>query len=122
LVKSSLDEVRRNLAKTGYPSHHLHFIEGDVCATLRNPVNVPNSIAILRLDTDWYDSTRTELEVLYEKVSPGGVVLIDDYGYWLGARKAVDEFIERLSDPVYLCRTDNTGIEFVKPHKATVSR
>jgi len=122
LVKSSLGDVRRNLAKIGYPSQHLHFIEGDVCATLRNPVNVPNSIAILRLDTDWYDSTRIELEVLYEKVSPGGVVLIDDYGYWLGARKAVDEFIERLPEPVYLCRTDNTGIEFVKPHQMAVGR
>jgi O-methyltransferase len=122
MVKSSLDEVRHNLAETRYPWHRLHFIEGDVCATLRIPLNVPNSIAILRLDTDWYDSTRTELEVLYEKVSPGGVVLVDDYGYWLGARKAVDEFIERLPDPVYLCRTDDTGIEFVKPHIRAGSR
>jgi O-methyltransferase len=115
MCKSSLNEVRHNLAEIGYPSHRLHFIEGDVCATLRNPPNVPVSIAILRLDTDWYDSTRAELEILYEKISPGGVVLVDDYGYWLGARKAVDEFIGRLPYPVYLCRTDTTGIEFVKP-------
>jgi hypothetical protein len=117
MVKSGLEEVRHNMAQTGYPVHRLHYIAGDVCATLRKPPNVPNNIAILRLDTDWYDSTRVELEILYEKVSPGGVVLVDDYGYWLGARKAVDEFIEHLPYPVYLGRTDNTGIEFVKPQK-----
>jgi O-methyltransferase len=118
MVKSELEEVRRNMAQTGYPLHRLHFIEGDVCATLRKLPNVPNKIAILRLDTDWYESTRAELEVLYERVTPGGVVLVDDYGYWQGARKAVDEFIERLPHPVYLCRTDDCGIEFVKPLKA----
>jgi hypothetical protein len=117
MVKSELEEVTRNMAQTSYPLHRLHFIEGDVCATLRKLPNVPDKIAILRLDTDWYESTRAELEVLYEKVTPGGVVLVDDYGYWQGARKAVDEFIERLPYPVYLCRTDDCGIEFVKPLK-----
>jgi hypothetical protein len=115
MVKSSLEDVQGNLVQTGYPPHRLHFIEGDVCATLGKPSNVPHSIAVLRLDTDWYESTRVELEVLYEKVSPAGVVLVDDYGYWVGARKALDEFIERLPYPVYLCRTDDCGVEFVKP-------
>ena len=115
MCKSSLDEVRHNLAQTGYPMHRFRIVGGDVCSTLREPANVPNNIAILRLDTDWYDSTRAELETLYEKVTPGGVVLVDDYGHWLGARQAVDEFINQLPYPVYVSRTDTTGIEFVKP-------
>jgi hypothetical protein len=58
------------------------------------PAQAPERIAILRLDTDWYDSTRHELEHLYDRLESGGVLLIDDYGYWQGARQAVDEFLE----------------------------
>ena len=54
--------------------------------------NLPEKISLLRLDTDWYSSTKKELEILYEKVSPGGVIIIDDYGHWGGSKKAVDEF------------------------------
>jgi O-methyltransferase len=113
MVASSLQEVQRNFGSIGYPGCSL-FVEGDVCETLKQPANVPKEIAVLRLDTDWYESTRVELDILYGKVARRGVVLCDDYGYWQGARKAVDEFIERLLDPVYLCITDNCGVEFVK--------
>lgn len=115
IVAADVDLVRANLATVEYPSHRLHFVEGDVCKTLAEPKNLPDSIAVLRLDTDWYDSTKTELEVLYERVVPGGVILCDDYGFWQGARIAVDEFIERLPYPIYLSRTDQAGVEFVKP-------
>jgi hypothetical protein len=56
--------------------------------------NLPEQISILRLDTDWYTSTKIELEVLYKKLVKGGILIIDDYGHWQGARKAVDEYFK----------------------------
>ena len=85
-----IDEVRANLLGTGYPAEKLHFIEGDVCVTLADH---PERIAILRLDADWYDSTRAELEVLYPLLAPGGHLLVDDYSDWQGSRRAVDEYL-----------------------------
>jgi O-methyltransferase len=64
------------------------------------------------LDTDWYESTRHELEHLYPCLSPGGVLIIDDYGYWSGARKAVDEYFH---DSLFLSRIDDTGRMAIKP-------
>ena len=72
----------------------IYFIKGKVEETLNVKQNIPDKISLLRLDTDWYSSTKKELEVLYEKVSPGGVIIIDDYGHWGGAKKAVDEFFK----------------------------
>ena len=112
-VMAGIEEVIHNLGTTGYPRDRLRFVRGDVCQTLRR--EVPDRIAVLRLDTDWYESTKAELEVLYPKIVPGGVILCDDYGFWRGARKAVDEFIDSLPHPVYLARTDNCGVEWTKP-------
>jgi len=89
---AGLDDVRACMAETGYPADRVHFHRGLVQDTI--PAEAPEPIAILRLDTDWYDSTRHELEHLYERVVSGGVLLIDDYGYWQGARQAVDEFLD----------------------------
>lgn len=89
------------------------FIEGDVCETLLESKNLPDKIALLRLDTDWYASTRTELEVLYPKISSGGILIVDDYGHWLGARKAVNEFFGKDLPPVK--ELDYTAIMLVKP-------
>jgi O-methyltransferase len=88
---ASLDDVRDGMAETGYPAERVHFHPGLVEETV--PDEAPEQIALLRLDTDWYDSTRHELEHLYDRVPSGGVVLLDDYGYWEGAREAVDEFV-----------------------------
>ena len=110
---SPLDEVRRNLASTGYPEERIHFVQGKVEETI--PGTVPEAIALLRLDTDWYESTRHELEHLYPRVAPRGVVIIDDYGYWEGARQATDEYLARLDRPVLLGRIDFTGRLLVKP-------
>lgn len=109
---SSLDDVRRNLGRTGYPAQRLHFIKGKVEDTI--PVTIPEQIAILRLDTDWYESTRHELEHLYPRLVPGGVLIIDDYGHWEGARKAVDEYFESHAEPLMLHRVDYTGRIAVK--------
>ena len=75
-------------------SKNVKLIQGDVAETLLESKNLPEKIAILRLDTDWYESTRIELERLYPLLEPGGVLIIDDYGHFDGARKAVDEYFK----------------------------
>lgn len=105
--------VERNLRSTGYPFERFHFVEGDVLTTLQT--NAPHEIALLRLDTDWYESTRHELEHLYPRLVRGGVLLLDDYGYWRGARKATDEFLATVQPRPLLHRIDYSGRICVKP-------
>lgn len=108
--RASLEDVKANMASTGYPAEKVHLCRGKVEDTL--PGQAPDEIAILRLDTDWYESTRHELEHLYPRLAVGGVLIIDDYGYWAGARKAVDDyFVDR---PLLLNRIDQTGRMAVK--------
>jgi predicted O-methyltransferase YrrM len=104
---SPLDDVKRNLARTGYPDARLHFVVGKVEDTI--PAEAPEQIALLRLDTDWYESTRHELEHLYPRLAPGGVLIIDDYGHWEGARRAVDEYLAAHDISLLLNRIDYTG-------------
>jgi O-methyltransferase len=101
------DEVRNNMATTGYPPDLVHLIEGSVEETL--PAQAPEKIAVLRLDTDWYKSTRHELIHLFPRLSPGGILIIDDYGDWEGARQAVDEYFAETAIPIFLHRIDHTG-------------
>lgn len=89
---ASLPEVRGNFQARGLLSGDITFIEGPVEQTLKITENLPERISLLRLDTDWYESTRLELEVLYPLLVPGGFLVIDDYGFWSGSRKATDEF------------------------------
>ncbi len=104
---STLNEVKLNLAKTSYPDENIIFIKGKVQDTL--PCSAIEKISVLRLDTDWYESTKHELEQLYNKLVFGGVLIIDDYGHWEGAKKAVDEFIRRNDLKLFLNRIDYTG-------------
>lgn len=104
---ASLEDVRRNVLGTGYPAARVHFVKGPVEETL--PDQAPEEIAVLRLDTDWYESTKHELTHLIPRLARNGVLIIDDYGYWKGARKAVDEFLEASDRPILLNRTDRTG-------------
>lgn len=108
-----LEEVKTNLRSTGYDENLINYIKGPVEETL--PDKAPETIAILRLDTDWYESTRHELEHLFPRVSSGGVVIIDDYGHFEGARRAVDEFIGATKLPLLLNRIDYTARICVKP-------
>jgi len=85
-----VDTVKFNLQATGYPMTQMHFIVGDVLQTI--PAQMPPRIALLRLDTDWYESTLHELKHLYDRIVPQGVLIIDDYGWCQGARQATDEF------------------------------
>jgi len=110
---AGLDDVRQNMASTGYPQERIHFAKGPVETTIpREAPNVP--VALLRLDTDWYESTKHELIHLFPRVSEGGVVIIDDYGHWEGARKAVDEYLGALTRTFYIHRIDYTGRLLVK--------
>lgn len=109
---SSLDEVKNNLFSTNYPQNKLHFIEGKVEETIPN--HIPERIAILRLDTDWYESTKHELIHLFPRLQPNGVLIIDDYGHWQGARKAVDEYIAENNICILLNRLDYSGRIAVK--------
>ncbi|HLF72494.1 MAG TPA: TylF/MycF/NovP-related O-methyltransferase [Dehalococcoidia bacterium] len=108
-----LDEVRRNLTSTGYPQERIHLVKGKVENTL--PGAAPQHIALLRLDTDWYESTKHELETLYPRLVSGGVLLIDDYGYWQGSRKAFDEYAAANGLHVLLNRIDSAARIAVKP-------
>lgn len=112
LCYAPLEGVRRALLATGYPSDRIRFVPGRVEDTI--PTHAPERIALLRLDTDWYESTRHELAHLFPRLSRGGVLIIDDYGHWQGARAAVDEFIASEGHQLLLNRIDYTGRVAVK--------
>lgn len=101
-----LDEVKKNLASTGYPGD-IHYVVGKVEDTI--PGTLPEKIALLRLDTDWYESTRHELEHLFPRLSVGGVLIVDDYGHWDGAHAAVDEYFKKHDIDLFLNRLDYSG-------------
>lgn len=107
------DQVEAALRSTGYPQDKMHFVEGRVEDTL--PGRAPESISLLRLDTDWYESTKHELVHLFPRLSQGGILIIDDYGHYRGARQAVDEYFSEHEMPVLLHRMDFSGRMCVKP-------
>lgn len=109
----SRERVESNLRLTGYPMENFKFIVGDVQETL--PGKAPAQLSLLRLDTDWYRSTKHELESLYPRLSPAGILIIDDYGYWTGAKKAADEYLTEQDKTPFLQRIDFTGRICVKP-------
>jgi O-methyltransferase len=110
---TSKAEVLALLTGTGYPAEQFHLVQGLVQDTI--PAEAPDSIALLRLDTDYYDSTRHELEHLYPRLTAGGVLIVDDYGKLSGATKAVDEYFAALEHPPLLQRIDVQGRMAVKP-------
>ena len=107
---ASIEDVTANLTSTGYPQDRIRYVKGPVEQTI--PGVLPDSIALLRLDTDWYESTRHELTHLYPRLRSGGVLIIDDYGHWQGARRAVDEHFGGAGP--FLHRIDYTGRLVVK--------
>ncbi len=109
---AGLNEVRETMQKSNYPEERIHYIVGDVMETL--PGKVPEKIALLRLDTDWYESTRHELEIMFPRLSPGGVLIIDDYGHWKGAKKAVKEYFAQNNISIRLYPIDYSGRIAVK--------
>lgn len=110
-AKATRDEVSLNMSSTGYRDEVI-LIEGPVEITLNH--HLPNNIALARLDTDFYDSTKAELETIWPRLSSGGVLIVDDYGHWKGCRKAVDEFFASLPS-IRPVRVDYSCITIQKP-------
>ena len=107
-----IERVAKALSVTGYPNGRLHLIPGRVEETLATAA--PERIALLRLDTDWYESTRQEMNVLFPRLARGGVLIVDDYGHWQGARRAVDEYMKTHQLKLLLHPIDYTGRIAVK--------
>jgi hypothetical protein len=110
---AGVEEVQAAMSLTGYPEECINYLVGRVEDTL--PRDAPEQIAILRLDTDWYESTRHELAHLYPRLAPGGVLIIDDYGYWQGVRQAVDEHFAMVEPQPLLIRVDYSARMAIVP-------
>jgi len=109
---ASIEDVKKNIFSTGYPENNLFFIKGKVEDTLKD--NLPEDISLLRLDTDWYESTKMELEKLYPILRKRGILIIDDFGHWEGAKSAVVEYFDKNKVLGYLGRLDYTGRIMIK--------
>jgi len=102
-----LEEVKKNMKLSGYPEKNLIFVKGKVEETI--PKKIPKKITLLRLDTDFYESTYHELKHLYPLLSINGILILDDYGHWKGAKEAVDEYFRANEIKIFLNRIDKTG-------------
>ena len=109
---SGMEVVKKNIFSFGYDLEKIHFVQGKVEDTI--PATIPEKISLLRLDTDWYESTKHELEHLFPRLSKGGILILDDYGHWQGARKAADEYFSNNDVSIFLSRADYTGRIAVK--------
>jgi O-methyltransferase len=106
----NLEEVKNNLLTTGYALENLIFVKGKVEQTIPN--TIPSKISLLRLDTDWYESTKHELVHLFPCLEKNGVLIVDDYGCWAGSRKAVDEYFMNI--PIFLNSVDYQQVLGIK--------
>jgi Macrocin-O-methyltransferase (TylF) len=113
-----VEEVHEIIASSGYPMEKVKLVKGRVEETI--PATSPASIALLRLDTDWYSSTKHEMEHLYPKLSPQGILILDDYGHYQGARRGVDEYFSKLNKKPLLQRVDYSCRLAVKPSPETI--
>ena len=113
----SLEDVKQAMYRVGYDNAKIFFVKGKVEATI--PARAPDKISLLRLDTDWYESTKHEMVHLFPRLSPGGAIIIDDYGHWQGARLAVDEYLRENKIRLFLNRIDYTGRIGVKERPST---
>jgi hypothetical protein len=111
-INISLETVKQNVARTDYPHDRLHFVQGKVEETLSR--EAPDKVALLRLDTDWYESTKVEMDVLFKRVAIGGLIIIDDYYRWQGCRKAVDDYVRKNRIQIFWSRIDDHSVIGVK--------
>lgn len=104
---ASLEEVKTNMQSTGYPGEKIRYVKGKVEETI--PAVIPEKIALLRLDTDWYESSYHEIKHLFPLLSHKGILILDDYGHWKGQQEAIDRYFREESIRMYLHRIDYTG-------------
>lgn len=112
---SPIEEVKKNMSSTGYPEKNLVFVKGKIEDTI--PEKMPSKIALLRLDTDWYESTYHSIKYLFPLLSPGGVLILDDYGAWAGAKKAIDKYLKEKNINILLSCIDNDSRIGIKTKK-----
>ena len=105
--QAGIDGVASVMRSIPYPQENVHLVQGMVEDTV--PDEAPELIALLRIDTDWYASTKHELVHLYPLLVPGGVLIIDDYGWWRGAGQATDEYFATNPPAPFLVRIDHEG-------------
>lgn len=108
--KGSIEDVQSSFRRLGVGN--VELVKGLFQDTV--PYVPIEQIAVLHLDGDWYDSTKVCLEHLYDRVVPGGVIQLDDYGFWKGSAKAVDEFFMRRGIKPRLTKVDYYGRQLVK--------
>ena len=111
---ASLEDVKNNCIKSNINLNDVCFVKGDICKILLSKKNLPDRISVLRLDTDFYESTKSELEILYPLLSKTGVLIIDDYGGWEGSKKACDEYFIKMKEKIFLQVIDKTGRSGIK--------
>lgn len=109
---AALKMVKLNMNKTKYPPERIRFVKGGVESTI--PKISPEKISLLRLDTDWFASTYHELRYLYPLLVSGGILIVDDYGHWTGAKKAVDKYFREQKLPFDFEKIDYSGLIGVK--------
>jgi O-methyltransferase len=112
-TENSVDDVRMAMAETGYPADQLEFVAGPVETTI--PQRIPEHVSLLRLDTDWFESTYHELTHLWPRLARGGILIIDDYGDWAGSKKATDQYFAEAGLRPFLHRIDGGARLVIKP-------
>jgi len=116
--KATIDIVQStlNLVSKNYPNY-CKLIQGKVEDTLPVVDNIPEKISLMRLDTDWYESTKIELDTFYSLLSIGGIIIIDDYRYWQGQKLAVDEFFQTIEKDSYAFFDGDDGSLIIKKYR-----
>lgn len=114
MCNAEIELVKQVVNSSNYPTSRIRYVVGDVNHTLNDESNLPDTISILRLDTDWYESTKKELAVLWSRLSINGILIVDDYGHWQGAKKAFHEFFDEIGYVPKIEKIDYTGIRVVK--------
>jgi O-methyltransferase len=111
-ARNSLDDVKAGMKEIGYPQDLIKYVVGPVESTI--PASIPEKIALLRLDTDWFSSTYHELLHLWDRIATNGILIIDDYGDWAGAKMAVDQYFREIGIHPFFHRIDGTGRLIIK--------
>lgn len=109
-----LEYVKQLLSSSSFPMENIKYVKGDVMDTLNNADNLPKSISLLRLDTDFYKSTKKEMDVLYPLLQQNGVLIVDDFGHWAGSKQAIKEYFSSVNKNPYIQQIDYTGIKIIK--------
>ncbi len=119
-LSGGIDNVYNSFNKLNLNMDNVTLVKGFFQDTLQIQENIDNlgKIAILRLDGDWYESTKVCLEKLYDNVIEGGVIIIDDYGHFVGAKNATDEFRQKNKITTPLIKTDYTEHYWIKDTNA----